>query len=398
VFLCVSMESNKDEAHRCIEIAIQYEVRDELEKSLRFLKKSVSLFPTKNAQERIILIEKKIRAKLKSSSKDSFEQESESNKKAESSFHDNNNNSKSNNTSNNSNNENVEYTEEQLELVKRIKHCKTYYDVLGVERRATLEDIKKQYKKLALQMHPDKNKAPGAEESFKKISQAFSCLSDEKKRNLYDLRGSEEDISMNSSFRRRNEWDGDLSPEEVFSMFFGGLDTPIRRGGNVQFRTYSFGGGHPFIYTTTSGRTRWNQSYSNDDNNNLSSSTSSFFALIQFLPIMLILFLSVYNNLPEEPGFQLDKIGPYSVERTTSKLGIPYWVKENFNISEKESLMQLEAKVEATWTYYYREECYREQKRKHILLRNGKIDRNTPESDKYSTKHCDLLREKNLAA
>ena len=48
-----------------------------------------------------------------------------------------------------------------------IKKCKDYYEILGVGKEATEAELKKQYKKLALQFHPDKNRAPGASEAFK---------------------------------------------------------------------------------------------------------------------------------------------------------------------------------------------------------------------------------------
>lgn len=59
----------------------------------------------------------------------------------------------------------------QLQLLSffycRIKSCKDYYQILGVEKSASEEDLKKAYRKLALKFHPDKNHAPGATEAFK---------------------------------------------------------------------------------------------------------------------------------------------------------------------------------------------------------------------------------------
>lgn len=69
-----------------------------------------------------------------------------------------------------------------------------YYKVLGVERTASQDDIKKAYRRLARKYHPDVN--PGdksAEEKFKQISEAFEVLSDTKKREVYDRFGSYSD-------------------------------------------------------------------------------------------------------------------------------------------------------------------------------------------------------------
>lgn len=89
-----------------------------------------------------------------------------------------------------------------------------YYDVLGVSPNATLEEIKKAYRRLALQYHPDKSKDNG--EKFKEIAQAFEVISDPKKRRIYD-EGGEQAIKEGGC-----EGGGFHNPMDLFDMFFGG--------------------------------------------------------------------------------------------------------------------------------------------------------------------------------
>ncbi|CAA2968942.1 chaperone dnaJ 49 [Olea europaea subsp. europaea] len=81
------------------------------------------------------------------------------------------------------------YTEEHVQLIRQIKTKKDYYAVLGVEKICSVENIRKAYHKLFLKVHPDKNKASGSEEAFKKVSKAFKCLSDYDSRRQYDHTG-----------------------------------------------------------------------------------------------------------------------------------------------------------------------------------------------------------------
>ena len=98
---------------------------------------------------------------------------------------------------------------------------KDFYEVLGISKNATNEDIKKAYRRLALSYHPDKNKEPGAEEKFKEIAEAYEILSDEKKRDIYDeygeegLRGGGSGPGASSSYT----FHGD--PRATFAQFFG---------------------------------------------------------------------------------------------------------------------------------------------------------------------------------
>lgn len=64
---------------------------------------------------------------------------------------------------------------------------KTYYEILEVDKKASKEEIKSAYRRLAMLYHPDKNKLPEAEEMFKGIAEAYSVLSDPGKRKQYDI-------------------------------------------------------------------------------------------------------------------------------------------------------------------------------------------------------------------
>lgn len=119
-----------------------------------------------------------------------------------------------------------------------------YYEVLGVSKSASAEEIKKAYRKVAMQFHPDRN--PGnkeAEEKFKEAAEAYEILSDQDKRAQYDRfghsafsngggrsQGGGAGMNMEDIFSQF----GDIFGEDMFGSFFGGTRTRGKKGGGTR--------------------------------------------------------------------------------------------------------------------------------------------------------------------
>lgn len=102
-----------------------------------------------------------------------------------------------------------------------------YYEVLGLQKGASQEDIKRAYRSLAKKYHPDINKEPGAEEKFKEINEAYDTLSDEQKRARYDQFGFDDPMggaggASGFSGFGGSGFSGFGGFEDIFSSFFGG--------------------------------------------------------------------------------------------------------------------------------------------------------------------------------
>ena len=111
-----------------------------------------------------------------------------------------------------------------------------YYDTLGVSQAASDEDIKKAFRKLAMEYHPDRNRREGAEEKFKEINEAYQVLSDSEKRGTYDRFGHAGVTGNGKGFEGFENFGGF---GDIFDAFFGGSSrsrpNAARRGSDLQY-------------------------------------------------------------------------------------------------------------------------------------------------------------------
>ncbi|XP_055682177.1 dnaJ homolog subfamily B member 12 [Lutzomyia longipalpis] len=365
------MESNKDEAIRCIDIARNAIAEGKLERAEKFLQKAEKLYETKDAKE---LLEK-LKGYTKENTNPSTEETTGPYMRRE---------KKSSGNAETPKSAEVEYNSDQLEAVKRIKKCKDYYEVLGVSKDATDSEIKKAYKKLALQLHPDKNKAPGAVEAFKAVGNAAAILTDSEKRKSYDLYGEQshagrtEHAAHNySGFQfggYSRGFDSEFTPEEIFSMFFGGSFP--QQNVYMRQRRYQRGG---------------------DNQHAQREQQNSYAALVNLLPILLLIMLSMMSSFfISDPIYSLQPNQKYSVMRRTANWKVSYYVKDNFHSEYQGSVSRLETAVEEEYYQNLKHKCFRERQYRESMIMKA---RNFGDANLYrkaqntATPSCDDLQK-----
>ena len=108
---------------------------------------------------------------------------------------------------------------------------KDYYNILGIDKSASTEDIKKAYRKLAMTHHPDKG---GEEAKFKEITEAYEILSDNDKKFKYDNNIGDNPFGGGNPFGNGNPFGGGFNVEDIFSHFFN--QQRIRKGGDLRIK------------------------------------------------------------------------------------------------------------------------------------------------------------------
>ncbi|XP_066502584.1 dnaJ homolog subfamily C member 18 [Hoplias malabaricus] len=294
------------------------------------------------------------------------------------------------------------YTEEQRQGVLRIKRCKDFYEILGVPKDASDEDLKKAYRKLALRFHPDKNCAPGATDAFKAIGNAYAVLSNPEKRQQYDQYGEQtaaEPASHSSAQPRHTyghhrtfhrDFEADISPEELFNIFFGGRFPT----GNIHVYT-NRGASYTHVYQPRRRRAYERREEEPEDNR----SQNTFTAFLQLLPVLVLILISVVTQLmatnPPYSLFYKPSMG-LVVSRETQHMGVPYYVDKSF---EKEyhgtALNELEKTIESDYIDHLQSSCWKEKQQKSDLANLGQLYRDERLKQKAETMkldHCEKLQ------
>ncbi|XP_051902736.1 dnaJ homolog subfamily C member 18 [Hippocampus zosterae] len=289
------------------------------------------------------------------------------------------------------------YSEEQRQGVLRIKNCRDFYEILGVAKDSSDEDLKKAYRKLALKFHPDKNFAPGATDAFKAIGNAYAVLSNPEKKRQYDQYGDQsaaESAPQHTTHHRhyRNfhrDFEADISPEELFNIFFGGRFPT----GNIHVYTNQ-GASYSQFY-----QPRRRRAYERrKDVAEEKPSQNTFTALLQLLPILVLILISVFTQMmatnPPYSLFYKPSMG-LVVSRETQHMAVPYYVDKGF---EKEyrggALEELERTIESDYMEHLQSSCWKEKQQKSDLMNLGQLyrdDRLKQKAESMRLDNCDKL-------
>ncbi|KAI8639517.1 hypothetical protein BD408DRAFT_349749 [Parasitella parasitica] len=362
------MDTNKEEAARCLRIAKNQYGSKNYEAAVRLTKKSIGLFPTEEAKEFLL--------KAEEAGASNPSPSSTSTPSAETSTH-----NKKPPKSREKPSANQQNTE-----VREILSCGTdYYKVLKVDRKCTEID-------LALKFHPDKNNSPGADEAFKLISKAFTVLSDPQKRAIHDAGGGDPEqrggggghpgfANFHSQGFGASPFGEEISPEDLFNMFFGGGGGGVnmanlhRQGGG----SFSFGGPAGFSSATFVGpgfRARtFNTGQARQQYQPQQRSGWSIF--LQILPLILLFGYTMFSGLltDETPIFSFQSTSVYSQPRMTSSHHVPYYVEPNAfkpYLANHYKLSKVEQQVEFDWRQSLQHNCLNERKQQQIKLNNAR--------------------------
>eukprot|EP00903_Cladosiphon_okamuranus_P009199 g8785.t1 len=301
------------------------------------------------------------------------------------------------------------FTPEQERVAKQVINSKSkgHYGVLGVDKGASDDQIKKAYRKLALKLHPDKNGAPQANEAFQAIGNAFAVLSDKDKRAHYDRYGEDDGPQGMGGGRGGGPFGrtahhyhaADVSPEDIFNIFFGQPPGARRRHGaggmGFNTRVYRAGGG-----------------MNGGAGNGAGQQGQSPMNLLTLAGFIALMFFTLFGGGQQEAPFSFERTSTHYTEKVTTQKrgvveGIKYFVAPKFKqnyASNREQLRRVEVSVTEQYKTKLRYECHDMRQRKEARLAQAKRRRRAMDSEAYDQlirdmenvplKPCDELVDK----
>ena len=285
------------------------------------------------------------------------------------------------------------YSNEDRELVNKVLRCKDFYEILGVAKDTDDTGLKKAYRKLAQKSHPDKNKAPNADECFKKVSAAYDCLSNKEKRHRYD-QGGGDDLFATENVQQAGQgfrggggtyyYSGNMDPNDIFFNFFsgGGFEDAFGMNG-PQFR----------------------QRYQNqrrrqperDENRPPANKLTSM--ILQFFPIIVILSYLLQNPIfMKSQYYSFRQTNKFPYKRATNNLRVQYFTDAEFFEKYKDEITTVEQEIEIEYVQILRENCREEEHNQQNLKMYYSMTWNSREKESqahkirnYKKLHCDKL-------
>ena len=357
----------KEKSEILFKKAMDCYVKQEYEEALKYFKACISYCPNERAELFIRVCENNIPSNNSNSESQSNYQKSYS-----SSFSYNNKDFKTNDSNNNSYSHNNSFTSQTSsnsydsrsqdnndndsddKRCKELLKKKDYYDLLNVKKDATAEEIKRGYKKQAIRFHPDKNHSKLAGDCFKKISEAYQCLSDTEKRQFYDKYGNEEEFRQ-KYYQTHQYYEEEMDPYDIFEILFGGPGMMNgrgrRRGRHFHFR-------------------QANNVHFNDFGGTQLKGKSVFLVLVPFFLIVILQVLpEIYTLLKPAPLYQFHRNIYYPYTKKTSKNYIDFYVNDEFlkKYPQNEDFVNIENQIEKEYLEYLHDNCLKVINRKQEL-------------------------------
>lgn len=232
-------------------------------------------------------------------------------------------------------------TESDDQKCKKLLQKKDYYELLNLTKEATQDDIKRGYKKQAVRFHPDKNHSKLAEECFKKISEAYQCLSNPEKKEFYDKYGNEAEF-REKYYQAHRQYEEEMDAFDIFDILFGADPrfTARRRGARRRYANY------------------------NNENANVNAGGNrKYLMVMQMLPVLLMLLTFILPNLmsffESKPLYQFTRNNNYAHRRKTSLNHVEFYVGDKFikKYPKMKDFEPIEPSIERNYLNYLYDIC-----------------------------------------